>query len=165
MECEVGYDFLDSIVYMLRKGASAKFLSGVSHSDHIGLGTIAEKGNIVLLLAPEHILYALRCGVIGQKFDELRLGSPEILFVFPERVVSIEEYVSEFAFKVHIDLFCFCGISWLDSSSVYSWLYRLYIYRLDLSDEHILVRTVITVYIYCGDSVYNLQSINDFAED
>ena len=98
VKCQFGDDLLYTIIYMLRQDAAAQLECRVGHAYHIGLRTISEEGNVVLLLAPQHVLHAFGRGVVGQELDELRFRRPEVPLILPEGVVSVEEYGAELFF-------------------------------------------------------------------
>ena len=109
MEGKVGDYLLDAVIYLFRESTSAKFQGGICHAYHICLRTVAEQRDVFLLLVPEHLLNSYLRGVVGKEFCKLGLGIPEELFVLPEGVVGIKEYMGESAFQVH-DLFCGGGV-------------------------------------------------------
>ena len=65
VEGELCDDLLDAEVDVLREFTATEFHGSVGHSDQIGLGTVSEKRNVLLLLAPKHCLNTLRTCVVG----------------------------------------------------------------------------------------------------
>ena len=96
VEGQVGDDLLDAVVDVVRKTASAEVHGSVGHTDQVGLRTISEEGDVLLLFLPQHLLHALWAGVVLKQFDEFRLRIAEITLVFPQSVVSINENGVEF---------------------------------------------------------------------